>query len=576
MKIFLSKALFFFILFPCIYSFGITLPHQGRVSVLGTPFDGNASFQFALVDQSGNIVWNHEGGTVTANPTSVLTLEVINGFYKCNLGDTSINGMASLSSDLFDINNQLSLRIWFDDGINGLQQLGTDQPLHVAPYAISSSRNPYELVSAQLGESISSQASASGISESNLTKRISLLAANASDTGLVTTASMDPVLLNDLNRTRETNDIADGNITSEKLSSTLLEYLKPKLISSPSLPTESGGIIYSGQSLTLSVEVEGRNLSYQWQKNGVDLPGEINETLQIADADATLDDGNYSVSVSNDFGNVTSATLTLDINTSKFGSPFGDTFYVKSADNMELLWVQPGTFEMGSPLTEDNRSNDETQRNVTISNGFYLGRFEVSQHEYFKIMRKNTDNLSARPSDSIDDTKPVENVSWNDINSTFLPLLNKLESDNGNLPNGWTYALPTEAEWEFSCRAGTSTGFHFGDFSFFDLSNVSIILNQFARVYVNSSKISGSYDSNAWGFYDMHGNIEEWVSDWYADYNSSNLIDPTGPPTGDKKAIRGGNYYELPQFARSAARYKLDVDEKGPKVGFRLALKKAE
>ena len=245
MKIFLSKALFFFILFPCIYSFGITLPHQGRVSVSGTPFDGNASFQFALVDQSGNIVWNHESGTITTNPTSVLTLEVINGFYKCNLGDTSINGMAGLSSDLFDINNQLSLRIWFDDGINGLQQLGTDQPLHVAPYAISSSRNPYELVSAQLGESISSQASASGITESELINRISLLGSNASDTGQVTTATMDPTLLNDLNRTRETEDIADGNITSEKLSSTLLEYLKPKVISSPNLSTHSGDVVYA-------------------------------------------------------------------------------------------------------------------------------------------------------------------------------------------------------------------------------------------------------------------------------------------------------------------------------------------
>ena len=128
--------------------------------------------------------------------------------------------------------------------------------------------------------------------------------------------------------------------------------------------------------------MEGRNLSYQWQKNGVDLSNETNETLQIADANATLDDGNYSVIVSNDFGSVTSATLTLDINTSKVGSPFGDTFYVKSADNMELLWVRPGTFEMGSPVDEDNRSDDETQRNVTISNGFILGRFEVSQHEY--------------------------------------------------------------------------------------------------------------------------------------------------------------------------------------------------
>lgn len=575
MKIYFSSTLLVFsTLFFFLTTFGATLPHQGRVSVNGTAFDGNASFRFALVDSVGNIVWNHEG--LTGDPSSDITLEVIDGFYRCSLGDTSVIGMGALSSTLFDPANPFSLRIWFNDGVNGLQQLGVDQPLHIAPYALSYARTPAEQVSSQFGESIRSQAISSSTTETELINRLSLLADKANSNGQISSETMDSTLLADLNRTRVTTDIADGNITKEKLSSALLDYLKPNLLSSPSLPSEYGGVLYSGQSVNLSIGVDGRFLSYQWQKNGNDLPGETNATLSINEANATLHDGNYTVTASNDFGSVTSNILNLDINTSKVGSPFGDTFYVKSADDMELLWVQPGTFEMGSPLTEDNRSNDETQRNVTISNGFYLGRFEVSQHEYFKIMRKNTDNLSARPSDNIDDTKPVENVSWNDINSTFLPLLNKLESDNGNLPNGWTYALPTEAEWEFSCRAGTSTGFHFGDFSFFDLSNVSNILDQFARVYVNSSKISGSYDSNAWGFYDMHGNIEEWVSDWYADYNTTNLIDPTGPPAGDKKATRGGNYYEHPKYARSAARYKLGIDEKGEKLGFRLALKKAE
>ena len=566
MKIFLTKALFFFILFPCIYSFGVILPHQGRVSVSGTPFDGNASFQFALIDQAGNVVWNHEGGNVTTTPTSVLTLEVVNGFYKCSLGDTSINGMSSLSSDLFDINNQLSLRIWFNDGIYGLQQLGTDQPLHVAPYALSASRNPYELISAQLGESISSQASTSGLTETELINRISLLGSNVSSGGQITTSSMDQSLLNDLNRTRETSDIADGNITSEKLSSTLLEYLKPKLISSPSLPTESGGIIYRGQSLTLSVEAEGRNLSYQWQKNGIDLSNETNLTLLIAEANATLDDGNYSVIVSNDFGSVTSAMLTLDINTSKVGSPFGDTFYVKSAGEMELLWVQPGTFIMGSPDDEANRADDETQRNVSISNGFYLGRIEVSQFEYFKVMNSNTDGLFARPSFDQDDSKPVESVSWNDINSTFLPLLNKLENDNGNLPNGWTYSLPTEAEWEFSCRAGTSTSYSYGDSTSTNLANYD----------GSSTKVIGFYNPNAWGFYDMHGNVEEWVSDWYGDYNTSLLIDPVGPLGGTEKVIRGGRYSSSAANIRSADRDSFDNNLNNARIGFRLALKKVE
>lgn len=572
MKIFLSKALLFFILFPCIYSFGVILPHQGRVSVSGTPFDGNASFQFALVDQAGNIVWNHEGGTVSTDPTSVLTLEVINGFYKCNLGDNSFNGMASLSTDLFDINNQLSLRIWFDDGINGLEQLGTDQPLHVAPYALSASytRTPADLISSQLGESISSQASASGISESNLTNRISLLAANASDTGQITSATIDPTLLNDLNRTRESNDIADGNITKEKLSSTLLEYLKPKLISSPSLPTESGGVLYRGQSLILSVEAEGRNLSYQWQKNGVDLSAGTSATYTITQADPSLHDGNYSVVVSNIFGNISTSGVILsiiDVNSSFAGQ----TFHVKSAANMELIWVPSGSFLMGSPVGETGRfGDDEIEHNVSITNGFFLGKFEVTQAQYFSV-------LGGNPSDFINSQNPVENVSWLDVNSTFLPILNEQEQTNGNLPVGWNYVLPTEAEWEYACRAGSTTAYSFGN-------SISSSLANYSDYYSERTSLVGSFSQNTFGFYDMHGNVSEWVNDWvYYDildapenfYTDANQSDPLGPSSGTNKIIKGGSHSKTENFLRSAAKDWGALGAKDNKIGFRLALKKS-
>jgi len=179
-------------------------------------------------------------------------------------------------------------------------------------------------------------------------------------------------------------------------------------------------------------------------------------------------------------------------------------------------------------------------------------------------MNSNTDDLFARPSYNLDDSKPVEKVSWNDINSTFLPLLNKLESNNGNLPSGWTYSLPTEAEWEFSCRAGTSTSYSYGDSTNTNLANYSGA----------STKIIGFYNPNAWGFYDMHGNLEEWVSDWYADYNTSDLSDPSGPVEGTENVTRGGSWFVGPNDIRSAARWKYSANLKSNQVGFRLALKK--
>ena len=114
----------------------ITLPHQGRVFISGTPFDGQGSFRFGLVNSAGEIVWNHTGASGV--PNSNLSIQVSKGFYTVNLGDTSIAGMGSISADYFDVRNPLKLRIWFDDGDNGMQQLGQDHNLRISPYAISS------------------------------------------------------------------------------------------------------------------------------------------------------------------------------------------------------------------------------------------------------------------------------------------------------------------------------------------------------------------------------------------------------------------------------------------------------
>ena len=160
MKIYCLFFAFFFSLLTSSI-FGAILPHQGRVLVSGEAFDGNASFRFALIEPSRDtIVWNHAG--TTGVPDTDITLEVKNGFYKCSLGDTSKYGMAELLPQLFSYYSNLKLRVWFNDGVNGLQQLGNDQPLLNAPYALNSGNGANSDILNNLASEITSHAAASG------------------------------------------------------------------------------------------------------------------------------------------------------------------------------------------------------------------------------------------------------------------------------------------------------------------------------------------------------------------------------------------------------------------------------
>ena len=128
---------------------------------------------------------------------------------------------------------------------------------------------------------------------------------------------------------------------------------------------------------------------------------------------------------------------------------------------LEMLWVEPGTFTMGSPTTEAGRQSDrEDEHNVTLTQGFYLGKYEVTQAQYEAVMTGNTDGLNAKPSNWPNNpNRPVEKVSWADA-QVFLTRLNAQQS--ANIPTGWAYVLPTESQWEYACRAGTNTMYSWG------------------------------------------------------------------------------------------------------------------
>jgi formylglycine-generating enzyme required for sulfatase activity len=250
----------------------------------------------------------------------------------------------------------------------------------------------------------------------------------------------------------------------------------------------------------------------------------------------------------------------------------GHKVELNSTVDLEMLWVEPGTFTMGSPITEAGRDSDETEHNVTLTKGFYLGKYEVTQAQYEAVMTGNTETnstgnvISATPSYFANNpNRPVERVSWDDI-QVFLDRLNDQQS--GNIPTGWEYFLPTEAQWEYACRAGTTTAYSWGN----DINSKRA--NYSASGLSQTSNV-GNYAANAWGFFDMHGNVWEWTSDWYtSDYQNLTSINPSGPLNGEKKSGRGGTWLHTKEYLRSAHRYGLDTALKVHDAGFRVGLQK--
>jgi formylglycine-generating enzyme required for sulfatase activity len=225
--------------------------------------------------------------------------------------------------------------------------------------------------------------------------------------------------------------------------------------------------------------------------------------------------------------------------------------------SMEMLWVKPGTFEMGSPLSEKDRYDAETPHAVTLTQGFYLGKHEVTQSQWEKVMGSN-------PSHFKGGDRPVEKVSWTDVTS-FCNKLTASERAAGRLPAGMTYQLPTEAQWEYACRGGTKTTFSFGDELTSDQANI--------RGGPRETTNVGQYAANPWGFHDMHGNVWEWCADWYGAYPTGAARDPILPSIGSYRVGRGGSWFFTANGARSAYRHRFVPAGSYDSLGFRLSLR---
>jgi formylglycine-generating enzyme required for sulfatase activity len=244
----------------------------------------------------------------------------------------------------------------------------------------------------------------------------------------------------------------------------------------------------------------------------------------------------------------------------------------------EMILVKGGQFTMGSPTGESSRGKDEVQHRVTLSD-FYLGKFAVTQQEFEEVMDSNPSHFQGQD-------LPMENVTWFEAVS-FCNELSKLEGfipaysitgSGENISVTWNHAangyrLPTEAEWEYACRAGTTTPFHTG-------ANITPDQANYYGTYPYNDAPSGRYrestvpvgrmSPNAWGLHEMHGNVWEWCWDWYGEYSPGAQTNPAGSDTGTFRINRGGGWNDFGRHLRSAYRAAHNPENRTFNIGFRL------
>ena len=217
---------------------------------------------------------------------------------------------------------------------------------------------------------------------------------------------------------------------------------------------------------------------------------------------------------------------------------------------LEMVLIPAGKFKMGSPGSEKGRNKIETQHEVTLTKPFYMGKYEVTQEQWEAVMGYNP-STSANKGAKL----PVTNVVWKDCQE-FIKKLNA-KTDGG-------YLLPTESEWEYSCRAGSTTVYSFGD-------EITPKDANYEDSKIGRPVAVGSYKPNVFGLYDMHVNVEEWCEDWAAIFPAGAVTDPKGPRAGNARILRGGSFAHDASTARSSNRSYPTPTDRFSFVGFRLA-----
>ncbi len=215
--------------------------------------------------------------------------------------------------------------------------------------------------------------------------------------------------------------------------------------------------------------------------------------------------------------------------------------------SLQLVLILAGKFQMGSNPSDDDHNEDETQFEASISKPFYLGKHQITQAQWEVVMGYNPSKIKGSE-------LPVTNISWEDCQN----FINSLNADDD------CFRLPTEAEWEYACRAGTETTFSFG-------SKITTV-DANCDYKIRKPIAVGSYEPNAFGLYDMHGNVFEWCNDWYGVYPKGPTKDPQGPGRGKDRVMRGGSFCVKASSVRSALRNSAIPNFSSNDLGFRIAL----
>jgi formylglycine-generating enzyme required for sulfatase activity len=230
---------------------------------------------------------------------------------------------------------------------------------------------------------------------------------------------------------------------------------------------------------------------------------------------------------------------------------------------MSFRRIASGTFMMGTSGSGPSPFLSETQHSTTITRDFCIGTCQVTQSQYSRVMKDNPSCFHGDGTRFDSSNHPIENVSWFQAYA-FCHFLSALPEEK---KSGCVYRLPTEAEWEYACRAGSNTKYSFGD----DVA----MLDQAGWSGRNSAGRTaqvGQKTPNAWGVYDMHGNVLEWCRDWYAPYSSQACVDPIGPPTGYGRVFRGGSWDLAAQWCGSAFRSMNHPAYRMNNLGFRVVM----
>jgi sulfatase modifying factor 1 len=249
----------------------------------------------------------------------------------------------------------------------------------------------------------------------------------------------------------------------------------------------------------------------------------------------------------------------------------------RALDDMRFRWCPAGTFLMGSPPTESGRRTDEAQVSVTLTRGFWMGAFEVTQRDWLR----NVGPFPAQPpaaDTGVGLDVPVYWVNFAEAEQ-FAARLTERARRLGALPSGWAVRLPTEAQWEYACRAGTTTATAFGETLSVGQANFEPLATTRGDRSRNRAMPVGSFKPNAWGIADMHGNVFEWCRDWYHAWLPGgvdpDLSDVRGEQNRDgtfSRVRRGGAWMDSAEYCRSAYRLRFEPERRSDHIGFRVAI----